>query len=108
MTNRITKMLAAIVSLTLVILAVMPAGAAPARFTDVKPGSWYEQAVNWAAQAGVASGYGGGCFGPGDPVTREQLAVFLWHLAGSPAPEDPAQPWADQGDVSPYALQAVD
>lgn len=40
MTNRITKMLAAIVSLTLVILAVMPAGAAPARFTDVKPGSW--------------------------------------------------------------------
>lgn len=85
-----------------------PQASGAAGFTDVKPGSWYEQAVNWAAQAGVASGYGGGRFGPGDPVTREQLAVFLWHLAGSPAPEDLAQPWADQGDVSPYALQAVD
>ena len=54
-----------------------PQASGAAGFTDVKPGSWYEQAVNWAAQAGVASGYGGGRFGPGDPVTREQLAVFL-------------------------------
>lgn len=78
-----------------------------AGFTDVKPGSWYAEAVSWAAQAGVASGYGDGRFGPGDPVTREQLAVFLWKLAGSPAPEGSVQPWADQGDISPYALQAA-
>lgn len=76
-------------------------------FTDVKPGSWYEQAVAWAAQAGVASGYGDGRFGPGDPVTREQLAVFLWKLAGAPAPQGTAQTWTDRGDISSYALQAI-
>lgn len=86
-------------------------GAPPAQgdagFTDVEPGSWYAQAVSWAAQAGVASGYGDGRFGPGDPVTREQLAVFLWRLAGSPAPAGSVQPWADQGEISPYAVQAA-
>ena len=89
-------------------VAGSPQASEAAGFTDVNPGSWYEQAVNWAAEAGITSGYGGGRFGPGGPVTREQLALFLWRLAGSPGPEGSAQSWADQGGISPYALQAVD
>ena len=46
-------------------------------FTDVKPGKWYTGAVNWAYANGLASGLGDGSFGYKNPVTREQMAVFL-------------------------------
>ncbi|MDO4552081.1 MAG: S-layer homology domain-containing protein [Bacillota bacterium] len=49
-------------------------------FTDLTQ-SWYADAVNWASQSGVVEGYGDGLFGPDDPVTREQLAVFLYRYA---------------------------
>lgn len=47
-------------------------------FTDVKPGKWYSGAVNWAYTNGLASGLGDGTFGYKNPVTREQMAVFLY------------------------------
>ena len=46
-------------------------------FTDVLPGKWYSGAVNWAFENGLASGLGEGIFGYKDPVTREQIAVFM-------------------------------
>lgn len=50
-------------------------------FTDVDPGSWYAEAVRWAASEGIAAGYGNGCFGPDDPITREQMAAMLYRYA---------------------------
>jgi len=47
------------------------------RFTDVVPGKWYFEVVNAAAAAGLVSGYGEGRFGPGDPITREQMAAMV-------------------------------
>ena len=47
-------------------------------FTDVKPGRWYSGAVNWAYANGLAGGLGDGTFGYKNPVTREQMAVFLY------------------------------
>ena len=47
-------------------------------FTDVKPGKWYSKAIEWAVQNGYSTGLGNGIFGPGNGVTREQLAVFLY------------------------------
>jgi len=47
-------------------------------FTDVKPGQWYSAAIEWAYQNGYASGLGDGIFGRKDPVTREQIALFLY------------------------------
>ena len=46
-------------------------------FSDVRPGSYYEKAVLWAVENGVANGYGNGQFGPDDPVTRGQMLTFL-------------------------------
>ena len=46
-------------------------------FSDNAEGTYYHDAVIWAAANGIVSGYGGGIFGPNDPVTREQLAVML-------------------------------
>ena len=43
----------------------------------MKFGEWYANAVNWAAKNNLVAGYGGGRFGPSDPVTREQLAAIL-------------------------------
>ena len=48
-----------------------------AHFTDVKPGKWYSGAVNWAFENALASGIGEGQFGYKNPVTREQIAVFM-------------------------------
>ena len=46
-------------------------------FTDVKA-SYYIKALKWAFEMGYTSGTSDTTFGPNDPVTREQLAVFLY------------------------------
>ena len=74
-------------------------------FTDTPDGAWYSDAVLWASQKEVMSGYGGGLFGPNDPVTREQMTTILWRYAGSPA-ASPAS-LSDAGSISSYAVPAV-
>ena len=75
-------------------------------FTDTQEGAWYADAVLWATQAGVISGYGDGRFGPNDPVSREQIAVILWRYAGSPAAQ--GEDFADEASISTWAADAVD
>ena len=84
-----------------------PAPTGGAAFTDTPAGAWYRPAVSWAAEQGIVSGYGGGLFGPDDPVTREQLAAILWRHGGKPA-ADRESGCPDRGEVSPYAREAVD
>ena len=79
-----------------------PDGAAS--FPDVP--ERYAEAVSWAVETGVANGYDAGRFGPDDPVTRQQLAAFLWRRAGRPVPTD-SDPFTDSGAVSAYATDAV-
>lgn len=55
------------------------AGSPP--FTDAAPGSWYGEALAWAAEIGLAEGYGDGRFGPDDLLTREQLVTLLYRYA---------------------------
>ncbi len=54
-------------------------------FTDIAYGdSGYEQMV-WMAQSGVSEGYADGSYGPIRNVTRKQMALFMYRLAGYPA-----------------------
>lgn len=76
-------------------------------FSDVPEGAWYDDALAWAHAGGVVGGYSDGRFGPGDPVTREQLAAILWRSMGSPAPSGDGADFEDQAAVSAYALDAV-
>ncbi len=46
-------------------------------FDDVSDGQWYTPYVTWAHENGIVKGYDNGCFGPEDPVTREQMCVIL-------------------------------
>lgn len=50
-------------------------------YTDVATDQWYNDAVNWAAQKGIVTGYGDGTFGPMDNITREQMAAILYRYA---------------------------
>lgn len=52
-------------------------------FTDVnaKDGSWYIDAVAWAAANGVVNGVGEGKFDPEGKITREQMATILFRYA---------------------------
>ena len=58
-----------------------PAAKKTASFTDVASGSWYDEAVAWAQEKGIAEGMGDGTFAPNRKVTREQLAAFLYRYA---------------------------
>ena len=46
-------------------------------FTDVKTGTWYTDAISWAAAKGIVKGHGDGTFAPDDEVTREESAVMI-------------------------------
>lgn len=76
-------------------------------FSDVASGGWYSEAVAWAAAQGIISGYGNGLFGPGDSITREQLAVMLWRYAGKPSAIVKELHFQDAGEASDYALEAL-
>lgn len=71
-------------------------------FTDTQSGTWYSDAVLWAAQNRIMNGYGGGLFGTNDPVTQEQLVTLLWRRAGEPEVQG-----SDEQGVSVWAAKAV-
>ena len=58
-------------------IAGSPKTTADAGFVDVKAGSWYADAVNWAAENGVVNGMDATHFAPDNNVTREQLVTML-------------------------------
>lgn len=49
-------------------------------FTDVPAGAWYAEDVAVAASAGIIKGRGDGTFGPGESVTRQELAVMAGRI----------------------------
>ncbi len=76
-------------------------------FTDTPDGAWYGDAVLWTSRQELIGGYGGGLFGPNDPVTREQMTAILWRYAGSPAASS-ENTFTDEADIAAYAATAVD
>ena len=58
-------------------------------------GSYYEDAVIWAADKGITIGTSATTFNPNGICTRAQAVTFLWHAAGSPAAKSSAMPFAD-------------
>ena len=67
----------------LLLVAVVSAGVALATdsFSDVPDGQFYTEAVAWASEPGVPTGYPDGTFKPDRPATRGELATFLLRLA---------------------------
>lgn len=80
-------------------------------FTDVAAGQYYTDAIAWAAENGVVSGYGGGLFGPDDPITREQMTLILQGYARLVGRDVSARAdlsaYTDAGEISGYALESM-
>ncbi len=76
-------------------------------FADVTHGAWFYDAVTWAEQNGILSGYGNGGFGTNDPVTREQLAAMFYRYAQfkglDVANADDLDAFVDKNDASDWA-----
>lgn len=75
-------------------------------FTDTPDGAWYSDAVLWVSQQNLINGYGGGLFGPNDPVTREQMTAILWRYAGTPSAEGNGN-YNDASFIASYAVTAA-
>ncbi|MBQ6810498.1 MAG: S-layer homology domain-containing protein, partial [Firmicutes bacterium] len=50
-----------------------PQPTAPASFSDVPADTWYSEAVAWAAEEKIVSGYEDGTFRPEKPITRQEI-----------------------------------
>ena len=50
-------------------------------FADVPDGTWYTDAVIWAAENGIVAGYDANTFGPTRGITREQMAAMFYRFA---------------------------
>ena len=48
--------------------------------SDVGSTAWYADAVTWAYNAGVVSGYEDGTFRPGRAITRQEMAVMFYGM----------------------------
>ena len=83
-------------------------------FSDVKKGTWYTDAVIWAANNGIVNGVGGGKFAPMKAVTREELATIIMRYAplefiDTEVAEQRADltVYSDYGKVHSYAKDAL-
>ena len=80
-------------------------------FTDVPNGSWFTQAVAWAAENGIVNGVGNHKFEPDSNITREQMAAILFRYAAMSGFDTSARgnldQYPDRGDVSGYAVEPL-
>jgi hypothetical protein len=88
-----------------------PAVAGTNSFGDVKAGQYSFDAVTWASNNKLVSGYLSGDFGPNDSITREQLAVILMNYAKLKGYDVSARAdlskFGDAGSVSGWAQDAM-
>ena len=81
----------------------------PTKFSDVEADAYYAQAVQWASDAGIVTGFDGTTeFRPNDTVTREQFATMLARYAklkGADTAADEASlaDYSDGAKVSDWA-----
>ena len=80
-------------------------------FSDVAAGTWYTDAVAWAAQNGIVNGVSDTEFAPGDDITREQLAAILYRYAAyqgyDVSQRADLSGFGDAESISGYAQEAL-
>lgn len=77
------------------------------QFSDVNEGDWFANAVNWAVKKGVMSGISKEAFNPNQYITREEFVTALYRYAGKPSVNGNLSKFADSGDISTDARNAV-
>jgi len=72
-------------------------------FVDVDPDSYYAQPVAWLVENDITTGTTPTTYEPDAPVTRAQLATFLYRLDADDAATTSASPFIDVDHTSYYA-----
>lgn len=73
----------AMVATVLYRLAGEPTAEGESDFSDVEAGTWYAEAVAWAQEEGIVTGYTDNTFRPFKQITRQEMAVMLARYAKS-------------------------
>lgn len=93
------------------VFGLEPVEAPISGYIDVSPATWYYPWVMAAVHSGIATGVSANAFEPNRLVTRQEAAVLLARAANLTAASDPSRAaagaYADQTDISAYALDAV-
>ena len=101
----------AMLAVILYAMAGEPAVTGESPFTDVPAGCWYTDAIIWAAQNGIVSGFGDGTFRPNAAITRAQAAVMLYGYAAFTGADVTARAdlsaYSDAGQIPAWAMDAM-
>lgn len=74
-------------------------------FSDVDDNMWYAPFVKTAYEKKIIQGIGGGKFGIGSNITRQDMAVIAANVSGLKG--KPEKSFIDEDEISEYALDAV-
>ena len=92
-------------------LAGEPEPGGDSGFSDVAAGTWYTDAVVWAAENGIVNGTTDATFAPGEDITREQLVTILYRYAESKGYDVSASAdlsgYPDADQIQSYAAESV-
>lgn len=75
-------------------------------FTDSTKADWNYSYIASGVKLGIVNGLGGGLFGVGKPITRQDMAVMVFRAAELKGSEDKAD-FKDDREIADYAKEAV-
>ncbi len=100
----------AMVATVLYRMAGEPEVKGTSKFKDVAAGTWYSEAVVWAADNGIVTGYTDNTFKPTKTITRQEMAVMLTRYAKLVGMDitkgTDLSTYPDAGSVAAYAKEA--
>ena len=76
-------------------------------FTDVPDNYWARDAIIWAYENAIISGYTATTFGPSDKLTRGQFVTIMHRYAGTPAASGDLGAFSDAADIASGYRNAV-
>lgn len=100
---------------SMIVTALYQMAGAPAvtgaEFTDVPFDLYCAPAVAWASANGIVNGYPDGTFRPDVPITREQMAAFMYRYARYRGDDVSARvdlsAYVDAGGIAAYAVEGM-
>ena len=80
-------------------------------FPDVEADFWYSQAISWAADMSIVTGFEDGNFYPNENISRQQLVTILYgyaqHIGLDVSQVASLNQYTDKEQVEPYAKEAM-
>jgi len=81
-------------------------------FSDVKSENWFADAVIWAYENEIVSGYPDGSYGVNKPITREEMALILMRYSEAEGfdmttDNDLIKSFPDDDEISDWAVEGI-